>query len=71
MQQPEVVGVGDRLQADEAARAVHVSLHDVTAHAAVDLQRQLQVDQRALGDAREARSASRFRRPGRRRRIAA
>ena len=52
-EQPEVVGVGDRLQADEAAGAVHVALHHVTAHAAVGLQRQLQVDLRALGDARE------------------
>ena len=48
---PEIVGVVNRLKADEAAGAIDVPLDDVTAHAGVYLERQFEIDLCALGDA--------------------
>ena len=60
-QQPEVVGVGNWLEGDEARSTVDVSLHHVAAHAAIGLERQFEIDLRTLGDARERSQSPGFR----------
>src|SRR6267142_3069800 len=60
--QPPIFGIGDAFEFDEPSDAVHMSLNDVPAEAAVGLHRQLQVNQRTFTNAGERSSFPRLRR---------
>src|ERR1700728_310144 len=51
--QREIFRIGDALQCNELSHAIYMALYDVSAEAAICFHRQLQVDQRAIMNARE------------------